>query len=45
LIIILPTSFSPEVAEPSKNMVLRAQDDIKRLVLGEFVIKAGQSRG
>ncbi len=41
LIIIPPTLFSPGVADPFQNMVLRAQTHIDLPALGGFVIKAG----
>ncbi len=40
LIIISPTLFSPDVAAPLQNMVLRAQTHMGRPAFGEFVIKA-----
>ncbi len=40
LIIILPTLFSPSVAAPLQNMVLRTQTHMGRPALGGFVINA-----
>ncbi len=40
LIIIPPTLFSPGVAIPLYNIVLRPQTHMGRLALGGFVIKA-----